>query len=292
MAQSRHFALVVAIASGVAGTAAFQQRVEPPVLSAKTELVTLTVTVADRDGVPVPGLQPEHFTVYDDGEPRAIQFFSSDDVPTTIGLMVDNSGSMRGRGAHIEAAASAFAAARNPLDQFFRLHFNESVWPASAVTPAQGLTALYDAIDRGLSDLERGTRERKALLLVSDGGDNASARTLDTVLERARRSSAAIYTVTFFDPDNRDARPDVLRMLTRETGGRTFTTRHVDDVRGAVGAIIGQVRSGYTIGFVPADTASGGYRSIRVVAAAGNRGELVARTRAGYYAGSSPGAPR
>jgi hypothetical protein len=287
MVQVMRLALALAMASGVASTAAFQQRVEPPVLSVRTELVTLTVTVVDRDGGLVTGLRSDHFAVYDNGEPRAIEFFSSEDVPATIGLIIDNSGSMRGRRAQVEAAMTAFAAGHHPLDELFALNFNEVVWPATwPGTPAQGLTALYDAIDRGLSDLQRGTRDRKALILLSDGGDNASAQSLDTVLDRARRTNAAIYSVTFFDPDNRDARPQVLKALTRETGGRAFTARTIEDVVRAVARIVQEVRSGYSIGFAPAATASGGYRSIRVAVAAGNR-ELIARTRAGYYAGPS-----
>jgi Ca-activated chloride channel family protein len=270
---------------GAAAVAAPQQRAEPPVLTVRTELVTLSVTVVDRHGALVTGLRPEHFTVYDNGEPQAIQFFTSDDVPATIGLLVDSSGSMRGRREYAAAAVTAFADVRHPLDEFFALHFNEVVWPVTvSLAPAQGLTALYDAIDRGLSDLHLGTKDRKALILVSDGGDNASVRTLDAVLDSARRANVAIYSVTVFDPDNRDARPKVLRALTRETGGRPFTATNIEDMRALIARIVEEVRTGYTIGFTPTHT-RGGYRSIRVLADAGNHRELSARTRAGYYAG-------
>ena len=294
---------------GAVGAASPQQRGEVPILSVRTDLVTLSVTVVDARGALVTGLRPEHFTVYDDGEPRTIQFFTSEDLPATIGLIVDSSGSMRGRRDDVTSAAAAFAAMRHPLDEFFTLNFNEAVWPglspsvaftedadqlraALSAAPAQGMTALYDALERGLNHLQRGTRDRKALILVSDGGDNASAQTLAAVLERARRTDAVIYSVTFFDPDNRDARPQVLKTLTRETGGRAFTPRHAEEVMRSFAQIAQEIRSGYTIGFAPAETTEGGFRSIRVVADAGKHRRLIARTRAGYYAAPSRDAVR
>ena len=112
MVQVMRLALALTMAGGVAATAAFQQRVEPPVLSVRTELVTLTVTVVDRDGALVTGLRSDHFTVYDNGEPQAIQFFSSEDVPATVGLIVDSSGSMRGRRAYVESGGRPRCPAR------------------------------------------------------------------------------------------------------------------------------------------------------------------------------------
>jgi Ca-activated chloride channel family protein len=276
--------------------------VEPPILSVKTDLVTLTVTVVDRTRAPVAGLRREHFTVYDNGEPQTIQFFTSENLPATIGLIVDASASMRGRRDVVTSAADAFATMRHPLDEFFALNFNEVVSPglppsvaftddtdqlraALSTAPAQGMTALYDALDRALAHLQFGTRDRKALIVVSDGGDNASSQTLDIVVERARRTGAVIYSVMLFDPDDREARPQVLRKLARETGGHAFTPTRVEDVVRSFAQVAREIRSGYTLGFTPADTSEGGFRSIRVVADAGDRRQLIARTRAGYYAG-------
>jgi Ca-activated chloride channel family protein len=147
------------------------------------------------------------------------------------------------------------------------------------------MTALYDANGRGLSHLERGTRDRRALVLVSDGGDNASTQSLGGVLEQARRARVVIYSITFADPDNREARPDVLKALTRETGGRRFSARREPDVTRALADIGDEIRSGYTIGFAPPETSASGFRTIRVVVDAGDDRQLIARTRAGYYAG-------
>ena len=303
MSGSKCLTLFLAVLIAAA-SASSQQRSELPVLSIGTDLVSLTVTVTDRRGALVPGLRAEHFTVYDNDEPQAIQFFTSDDVAATIGLLVDSSGSMRGRRDDVTAAAAAFADLCHPLDEFFTLNFNEAVWPglppqvpftedrgqlhaALSAAPAQGLTALYDAVSRGLAHLERGTRDRRALVVVSDGGDNASVQTLDAVVQSARQSNAVIYSVTLADPDNREARRQVLKTLTRQTGGRAFTAGNGQDVLQAFARIAREIRSGYTIGFEPSDT-SGGFRSIRVVVRASHDDELVARTRAGYYGRSSP----
>ena len=302
MSGPRYVSLVLTLLTAAA-SASSQQRAEPPVLSIKTDLVSLSVTVVDRRGALVPGLRAEHFTVYDNGEPQTIQFFSSEDVATTIGLLVDSSGSMRGRRDDVTAAATAFADMSHPRDEFFTLNFNEAVWPglppqiaftedagqlraALSAAPALGMTAVYDAVSRGLAHLRRGTRDRKALVVISDGGDNASRERLDDVVQSARASDAVIYSVTFVDPDNRDERRQVMKTLARETAGRAFLVKNAEDVLPAFAQIAREIRSGYTIGFEPSDT-SGGFRSIRVVADAGNDDQLVARTRAGYYAGPS-----
>ena len=301
-------ALYLGLSSAVV-SALPQQPVEPPILSIRTDLVTLPVTVVDRHGGLVTGLRPEQFTVYDNGERQAIQFFTSEDLPATIGLVLDSSGSMRGRRDEVTAAGAAFAAISHPLDEFFTINFNEAVWPglppgalftedrrqlgaALSAAPARGMTALYDAVDRALEYLQRGSRDRRALIVISDGGDNASSQTLDAVLQHARRTNAVIYSVTLFDPDNREARPQVLKTLAREAGGRAFAPGRAEDVTKSFAQIALEIRSGYTIGFVPADTSGAGFRSLRVVVDTGDDRQLIVRTRAGYYAGPSGPAVR
>jgi Ca-activated chloride channel family protein len=300
MSGLKYVALLVGVLAA-AGSSSWPQRVEPPVLTIKTDLVSLTVTVVNQDGALVPDLRQKDFTIYDNGQRQTIEFFSSEDVPASIGMLIDSSGSMRGRRDDVTAAAAAFAGMCHPLDEFFTLNFNEAVWPglpphvpftedpgqlraALGTAPAQGLTALYDAVSRGLAHLQRGTRDRKALVVISDGGDNASRLALDDVVESARLGDAAIYSVTFFDPDNRDGRRHVLKTLTRDTGGHAFTVKTGDDLTRSFSQIAREIRSGYTIGFVPSDTSHGGFRSIRVVVDSGTGRQLTARTRAGYYA--------
>ena len=294
--------LALGLALWSAVGASSPQQGDHPILSVRTDLVTLPVTVVDRRGALVSGLRREHFTVYDNGEQQLIQFFTSEDLPATIGLVIDSSGSMRGHRDAVAAAAAAFAAISHPLGEFFTVNFNEAVWlglpptlpftedtgqlhAAVAAAPARGMTALYDAIDRALDHLQHGSRDRRALIVVSDGGDNASSQTLEAVLEHARRTNAVLHSVTVFDPDNRDARPQVLKTLARETGGHAFTAERAEDVTKSFAQIAREIRSGYTIGFVPADPSGAGFRSLRVVVDAGDNRQLIGRTRAGYYAG-------
>lgn len=308
--MSRLASVIVLLAFATGQMAAApQERVEGPILSVRTDLVTLSVTVVDERGALVTDLRQEHFTVSDNGEARPIQFFTSEDRPATIGLLVDSSGSMAGRGGDVAAAAAAFAEMRHPLDEFFTVNFNERAWPglppnvaftddveqlgaALVAAPAAGMTALYDALDRGLHHLQYGTRDRQALIIVSDGGDNASVQTFDVVLDHARQSDAVVYAVTLYDPDNRDARPAVLKALAHATGGRTFRPKRRREVHDSFVQIAREIRSVYRIGFAAAETREGGFRPIRVTAAAGDGRRLTARTRAGYYAEPARGMAR
>ena len=209
---------------------------------------------------------------------------------------------MQTKRTEITAAVTAFAAMSHPLDEFFTVNFNEHVWlglppplafaqdgdqlrDALARAPTAGMTALHDGIDRGLTHLRNGTRDRRALIVVSDGGDNASLHTVDEVVEQARMAGAPIYPVTVFDPNDHTARPRLLKTLARETGGRVFTPRNTAEVMAAFAQIAREIRAGYTIGFVPAETTAASFHVLRVVVDTGTRRGLTARTRAGYYAG-------
>jgi VWFA-related protein len=127
------------------------------------------------------------------------------------------------------------------------------------------------------------------LIVVSDGGDNASVRTVEDVVEDARTADAPIYSVTVFDRNDHAAKPRLLKTLARETGGRLFAPRDADDVMRAFEQIAREIRAGYTIGFVPAETTAASFRALRVVVDAGQRRGITARTRAGYYAGPRSG---
>ena len=282
-----------------------QEGSQPPVIiSVETNLVTLPVTVVDRHGRFVAGLSREQFSVYDNGELQSIEFFTHEDTPATIGLVLDRSSSMRGRRDDVTAAATAFASLSHPLDELFTVNFNETVWPglprhvpfaesvdqlraALAAAPAQGMTAMYDAIDRSLDHLGYGTRDRKVLIVVSDGGDNASTQALAAVLEHARRTGAVIHSVILASPGDPDAKPDVLKRLSKETGGTSFAPRRVADVMEAFNRIAAEIRSGYTIGFSPVEAGDDGFRPIRVTATGNDGRALIVRTKAGYYAGRS-----
>ena len=281
-------------------------QVSPPVISVETSLVMLPVTVVDRRGTLISGLTQADFTVYDNGRLQPIEFFTSEDVPATVGLVIDCSGSMRTVREHVTSAGAAFAAASHPLDELFTVNFNEHVWlglppgvdfarnrdelrEALTRAPAVGLTALYDALDLALDRLERGTRDRKVLIVVSDGGDNASRHTLASVRTKAQAIGAIIYTVALVDSDDRDARPGDLKALASVTGGEAYRPARIEDVGKAFARVAQEIRSGYTIGFSPSDSPDTGIHSLRVVVRAADGRPLVARTRAGYSAAAHQG---
>jgi Ca-activated chloride channel family protein len=295
------FLLLMAVGTGAAAIPPQgREATAPPRLSIRTDLVTLPVSVVDLEGRFVTGLGREQFTVYDNSEPQAIEFFTSEDLPLTIGLVVDSSASMSAHRNNVTAAAAAFAAMSDPLDEFFTVNFNERVWlglpggvaftedwgqlrAAMAAAPAYGMTALYDAVDRALEHVRLGTHERKALIVVSDGGDNASSHTRDAVLQHARHADTVIYAVVLMDRDDHEANPRVLKALAKETGGRAFAPRNADEVIHDFEQIARETRSGYTIGFAPSESDSGGLHLVRVSVDARDRRPLTARTRAGYY---------
>jgi VWFA-related protein len=304
MRSSSYLALAVVACGALVSGAAQPPTAPPQVLSIETDLVVLPVTVVDQRGRVVTGLTRDDFTVYDNGERQEIQLFTTEEVPWTVGLVIDSSSSMRGQRDAVTAAGAAFAEWSHPLDELFTVNFNEAVWrglppairfaenasqlrQALSAAPVQGMTALYDALNAALDHLDLGTRDRRALIVVSDGGDNASRVTFDAVAEHARRSNASVYAVVLADPDDRGAQPGVLKKLARENAGTAFLPRTADDVAAAFRQIAREIRSGYTIGFPPSRASAGGFRVVRVVADARDHRKLVARTRAGYYGGGS-----
>lgn len=270
--------------------------------SVELDLVVLQATVRDRAGRTVPGLGERDFQVYQDGALQSIRLFRHEDTPVTIGLVVDHSGSMREKLGEVTAAARTFVRASNPEDQMFVVNFNEDVslglpsgtrfsnsadelgnaiWAA----PALGKTALYDAVIEALQGLQKGERDKKALIVISDGGDNASHSKLDRVLKMAEESSAVIYTIGVFSEDDPDRNPKVLSRLARETGGEAFFPSEPSEMVKICERIAREVREQYTIGYSSMNGKPGVYHAIRVTARSKERGKLSVRTRAGYIAG-------
>jgi Ca-activated chloride channel family protein len=273
---------------------------EKPTFSARAELVVLHVTVEDRKGTYVSGLAQEAFTVLEDGRPQQVQFFSAADTPASIGLLVDNSTSMMNKREMVVGAAVGFTQVSNPEDEVFVLAFNENVaeiWKPRVIgasnmvsmratllggIAAHGKTALYDAIARGLDGLNQGKHTRQVLVVISDGSDNASTMTLDEVIARTRASEAAIFTVMLKDPIDREGNPKLLKRLANETGGEAFEPDRLDDIPETLKHIARDIRSAYTIGFVPSSAAGDrALRKLRVDVRTQGR-TLKARTRGGY----------
>jgi VWFA-related protein len=276
---------------------------QAPVFSSGAELVVVHVTVTERRGAYVRGLSRDAFRIVEDGTPQSIDLFTGEDSPVTVGLLVDSSGSMRQGRERVIAAATAFAEGSHN-DEIFGLSFNERVraaLPASApftndprvfgaaltaAMGAQGRTAMYDAIRSGLTYVAKGSHPRRVLVLVGDGGDNASTATFDQVLKEAQASNAAIYTVGVIDPLEREAEPGLLRRLAQATGGASYFPRYVNEVEDVLREIARDIRHSYTLGYVSPNSArDGGFRRIRVTVTDPIRRSLVVRARDGYRAG-------
>lgn len=268
------------------------------VFSSRTDLVVLHVSVLDRKSGFVPGLPREAFTVFEDGKPQTIQFFRNEDAPVTVGLAIDNSGSMQRKRDAVIASGLAFAESSHPQDEMFTMNFNERVWPGLPADPftsdhgelraalarstSRGQTALFDAIAASLAQLAAGHHDKRVLIVISDGGDNASRTQFDDVLDRALRTNVVVYTVGLYDAYNDDANPKVLRQLAAATGGEAFFPQRTEDVTDILERIATDIRSGYSIGYVP-DVARGhGFRSIRVSVRPPDGRKVKVRARTGY----------
>jgi VWFA-related protein len=161
---------------------------------------------------------------------------------------------------------------------------------AIAAAPTGGMTALYDALVRALEGLRAGSRDKRVLILISDGGDNASEHSLAQVMKLAEQSTAVIYTIGLFDANDPDANPWILKRLARSTGGEAFFPQAPSEVVAICERIARDIRQQYTLGYVPSNQArNGAYRSIRVRARTKDNDRLSVRTRTGYIATGAPG---
>jgi Ca-activated chloride channel homolog len=271
-------------------------------ISVSVDLVVLDATVRDKKGGFVSGLEKQDFRVYEGDQPQTIELFRHEDVPVAVGLVLDDSGSMQPKRSDVAAAALAFVRSSNPEDEMFVVNFNENVTfglpngelfsakpselaQAVAGVPAAGRTALYDAIDVALTHLQRARRDKKALIVISDGGDNASNYTLNQVLQQVSRSDAIIYTIGLFDEDDTDQNPRVLKRIARASGGEAFFPEEPSAAVKICEGIAEDIRNQYTIGYAPANkNFDGSYRTVKVIAYGPGGAKLMVRTRAGYIA--------
>jgi len=263
------------------------------------DLVLLDVSVKNPHGGFVTGLNRENFSVFEDGQRRPITQFATIDTPVTIGLVVDNSGSMRMKRPEVVLAGLAFAKQSNPRDEFFVVNFNNSVvrgLPARTLFTDNlqalraalyygepvGQTALYDAVAYALRHLEYSNLEKRTLIVVSDGGDNVSKTSFPELMKLIEASRASIYTVGLFDPEDHDLNPNVLRKIASVSGGEFFEPTKMDDVIPTFEKISRDIRNCYTIGYVPDEVNDKrALRSVRVAAEENSR-KLNVRTRSQY----------
>ncbi len=283
------------------------------VIQAKVNLVVLPATVVDAKGHLVNNLTVSDFKVYENSVLQSVQVFKHADIPVSMGIVIDDSGSMKEKRPSVNAAALAFVETSNPQDQVFVVNFNDTAYidtPGDFASNMEDLrgalerinssggTALYDAVYTSIDHLRLGNRDKKVLLVVTDGVDNESRYTLDELLRYAQESNVLVYTIgllgeedtqsklfAHLSHDDKKARKD-LELLAKDTGGESYFPRSLDEVDEICHAVAHDVRNQYTLAYYPTNKAfDGTFRAVRVEAFEhGTRKKLIVRTRPGYYA--------
>jgi len=271
-----------------------------------SSLVLVPVTVCDPNNRPVTGLEKEHFKVFDDKVEQTVTHFAMEDEPLAVGLVFDISGSMGPKLRRARLAASAFFRTANPEDEFFLVEFNDQpklVVPLTRDTQeiqnqltfaqSKGRTALLDAILLALNEMKKSTMKRKALLIISDGGDNSSRYTEGEVRNRVREGDVLIYAIGIFEPYGSRGRspeelngPGLLTDVSEQTGGRHLPVEDLAELSDVAAKIGIELRNRYVLGYSPTDQQRDGrYHHVRVqLVAPHGLPPLRAYWRLGYYA--------
>jgi Ca-activated chloride channel homolog len=263
--------------------------------------VTLHATVVDDKNRLVTNLDRGDFSVFEDGSPQKITSFRREDIPVAMGIVIDNSGSMRDKRPAVNAAAINFVRSSNPQDKVFIVNFNEDFFLDQDYTAsipklkdalerieARGGTALYDAVVASSDHLKKsGTLEKRVLLVVTDGEDNASRESLEQAIRRLQEENGpTVYTIGLLGEEHSKRARRALREMAEETGGVAFFPQGLGEVEAITQQIAHDIRNQYTIGYKPSKPQSeGGFRTVKVDANAKGYKKLQVRTRSGYYAG-------
>jgi VWFA-related protein len=284
-------AIVLTAFLGVSLTAQFRS---------DTRLVVLHASVTDKRGKIVNNLGRGDFKVFENGQPQEVKIFRHEDVPVSLGIIIDDSGSMSTKRSRVEAAALEMVRNSNPQDEVFIVNFNDDAFldvpftndihklqQGLARIDSRGGTAMRDAISMSLDYARKSAKkDKKALLIITDGNDNASNISLEKVVARANQSDALIYAIGLFTEEEKheaNKARRALRELTAETGGLVYYPKEVSEVQAMAVEVAHDIRSQYTIAYTPAVQAlDGSYRQIKVTVEA--PGKPVVRTRTGYYA--------
>ena len=270
------------------------------IFSTETRLVPLNVTVTDKSGRLVTNLPQSAFQVFENGVLQTIRLFKREDVPVSMGLIIDNSGSMREKRQAVEMAALALVKDSNPQDEVFIVNFNDEAYLDADFTndpkileqgltkiDSRGGTAMRDAIRMSIDHLkEKGKRDKKVILVVTDGNDNASNISLDALVRQAQQDDVLVYAIGLLtEEEKREAGKArrALGILVENTGGQVFYPKDVSEVEKIAHDVAHDIRNQYTIAYTPTNTAlDGTFRQIKLVVK--GPGNPVARTRSGYYA--------
>ena len=275
-------------------------------LRAEVGLVVLHVTVADAAGRLVLDLDRNNFRVFEDKAEQQVSLFSHQDIPISMGLVIDNSGSMETKRAQVNAAALTFVRTSNPQDEAFVVNFNDEYYldtehdftsdtnelnDALSRISIHGGTALYDAVIGSLDHLKKGHKDKRVLLVITDGDDDASRKTFDQAIQAAQQSNATIYSIGVFSEDDLKHNKGMVRHskkvledLAAATGGEAYFPASLDEVTPICERVANELRKQYTLGYYSTNAAKDGtFRTVRVQVQSPH-GKLSVRSRTGYYA--------
>jgi Ca-activated chloride channel family protein len=272
------------------------------VFKRQVEEVVLHATVVDEQRRLVSDLDRSKFAVVDGGVPQAITSFRREDVPVAMGIVIDNSGSMREKREKVNQAVLNLIRASNPRDQIFVVNFGQEPYLDQDFTSdvnllqsalhqvsAKGSTALYDAIVASAVHLQSSPLEKKVLLVITDGQDNMSRETLQEASQRLQQANGpTIYAMGLLGGGLNSTGRDALQRLADRTGGVAYFPETIDQVDNITRTVAHDIRNQYLIAYKPKNqNAKPGYQSVQVEARAPGYGKLTVRTRTGYYPGDS-----
>lgn len=265
-----------------------------------TRLVVLHASVTDRKGKLLTNLNQGDFKIFENGQPQQIKIFRREDVPVSLGIVIDDSGSMSTKRTRVEAAALAMVRESNPQDEVCVINFNDDAFldvpftndvhkmeQGLARIDSRGGTAMRDALNMSLDyTREKAKKDKKVLLVITDGNDNASNISLESVVRRSNQADTLVYAIGLFTEEEKHEATKArraLKELTSATGGLAFYPKDVNEVQALAVEVARDIRRQYTIYYTPAVQAlDGSYRQIKVTVEA--PGKPAVRTRSGYYA--------
>src|SRR6266567_1916831 len=267
-------------------------------------LVVLHTTVIDDRQRFADGLKSENFRIFEDKTEQKLSVFKREDVPVSMGLVIDNSGSMRDKRPRVNEAAITLVQASNPQDEAFVVNFNDDFYldldkdftnsipelkEALERIDSRGSTALYDAIIGSLDHLKKASKDKRVLLVVTDGEDNTSHNSLEKTIREIQKTPTVIYTIGLLSQESKKNAKRAKRALEQiaiASGGLAYFPENVEDVHNICQQVAHDIRNQYTLAYYPTNTRRDGtFRAITVeVIPPRGRGKLIARTRNGYYA--------
>jgi len=263
-------------------------------------LVVLHASVSDKKGKLLTNLNQNAFRVFENGQPQQVKIFKREDVPVSLGIIIDDSGSMSTKRSRVEAASLAMVRASNPQDEVLIVNFNDDAYldvpftndihkleQGLARIDSRGGTAMRDAIGMSLDYMRmKAKKDKKVLMVITDGNDNASNISLEKVVSRSNQTDTLVYAIGLFTDEEKHEASKARRALnemTTATGGLAFYPKEVNDVQELALEVAKDIRSQYTIAYEPSlQQLDGSYRQIKVTVEA--PGKPVVRTRSGYYA--------